>query len=400
MASHTVTWPGLPGGPITFSFPVHLNIVPAWRTLQRSGIIARPTRRSIQHENGNRRSGARSDSMYLFNGAEGRQASWHASVDHEVGYINLPANEVGWQAGDGSGPGNMSGFAVELCQLPYTISAAAWREARRNAAEMMGRVSARLGAAPPHQQHNTYSSYGKNCPELLRGTAAHWNEYKSDWMFFYNDEKARMAGGSAPGPEAIEIGDTIKALVNLNLRQAASTKAPIILTLEKGDNATVNGRFASADGYGWLPVETSAGEGFVAMGDASGPYIEKVAGPVTPAITYVKPRPIPALLATDLQKYDTAEGIVSDENGHNFIFVADVIEFTADTVAGEFAVKNPRAVKAPYKKRDRVIGAWLVENEDQDWFYVLAGADDEWIRVPYANTIRVSDAPLLPGDED
>jgi hypothetical protein len=184
------------------------------------------------------------------------------------------------------------------------------------------------------------------------------------------------------------------------MRQAATTAAPILSTLPVGEQLTVTGRLVDADGYRWLPV-TYAGSGtavpgFVAFGGEDGAYVElfKDNPDPKPEPTYVPVVPIPALLETDLQKYDTAAGITSDDNGNDFVFVADVIEFTRETVAGEFASLKPRAVKAPYKIGDRAIGAWLVETPD-GWFYILTGGDDEWVRVPYTNTKRVSDAPLL-----
>lgn len=406
VAGYTVNWPGVPGGPITFSFPVHLNIVPAWRTTQRSGLKARSPRYSVQHENGNRASGARSDSMYLYNGAEGRSASWHGSVDDIEGYINLPGDEVGWQAGDGSGPGNMNGFAVELCQLAYMKGAAAGRKARRNAAEMMGRVAgARLKASPPPRQHATFMV--KNCPEFLRNNPQWWNEYVDDWYFFRDDELKRMAGETPvpEQPDVIEIGDTLRTLVNLNMRQSASLSAPVIATLPVDAEVVVSGRWSSADGYGWLPVRHTLNsgtvEGYVAQGDASGPYLAwvKSAPKPEPEPEYVPAVPIPALLETDLNKYDTAEGITTDDTGNEFIFVADVIEFTKETVAGEYALPKPRPVRKPYQPGERAIAAWLVKaKQDNAYYYVLAGGDNEWARVPYASTKRISDAPLLGDD--
>jgi hypothetical protein len=405
VAEYPVNWPGLPGGPISFSFPVYLNIVPAWRTGQRSGIKARAPRQSVQHENGNQNSGARADSMYLYNGAEGRSASWHGSVDHKEGYANLPADEVGWQASDGSGPGNMNGFAVELCQLSYRTSPEAWRQARRNAAEMMGRISARIGAGPPPKQHNTFAPDGKNCPQFLRSNATWWREYVSDWTAFNADEKARMGLEPPEDPSIINVGDTLRALVPLNFRQAATVSAPVIATLPVGAEMVVSGLWSSADGYGWLPVRhtlpSGTAEGYVAQGNADGPFIEIARRADKPPVdpTYAKKLPIEALLETDLKKYDTAVGIVTDD-ATDFVFVADVIEFTDVTVAGQHAGSNPPAVRAPYGIGDRAIAAWVFKNYAGTWYYLLAGGDDEWVRVPFRNTRRVSDAPLLPGDEE
>lgn len=391
----TITWPGLPGGPITFSFPFSTRyMVSANLTLNRPGIKARRPRLPVQHENGNPDAYAAQDSSYLAGGAGGRQASWHGTVDHMEGFANLPADEVGWHAGDGAGPGNYQGFAVELSQRSLKQGGTVARTAISHAAEVMGRVMARLDGSTDWGQHARYMV--KNCPEYMRGNATWWGWYKADATAFYKDEKARMAGSTpAPADDVIHIGDTIKAIVVLNLRQAASTSAPVLRTLAIDEQMVVNGPYVVATGYGWLPVRAGALNGFVAIGDSSGRYVEKVSvAPAPPPVTYAAKMPIPGLLLTDLQKHDTAQGI-STVNEHDFVFVADVIEFTEETVAAQHGGKGAPAVKASYRQGTRAIAAWLVETVDNGWHYVLAGGDDEWVRVPYVNTIRVSDAPLL-----
>jgi len=409
MPTYRTVIPGLPGGPLETSFPVKLMIVPAWRTNNRPGIKARTPRLSVQHETANSGTYAAAEANYLYNGAGGRQASWHFTVDDREGYVTIPVDEVAWQAGDGSGPGNYNGVACELAVHRDIVNNPTRRaQSQKNAAELMGKVGARLNATPPARQHANFMN--KNCPAQMRNRGES-NRYVDWWHHFYQMEKAAMDGKPAPEQPVFYIGDTIKALVPLNLRQRAGTgNVPVIATLPVGTQAVINGPFEWKDGYGWLPVETSYGNGFVAMGENGVLWIEKVKDRPAPQPEpepepepepqYVPARPIPALLETDLKKYDTAEGITTDDLGQDFIFVADVIEFTKDTVAAQFAVKNPKPVKAPYHAGDRAIAAWLVKSQDTDsWWYVLAGGDDEWVRVPYANTKRVSDAPLLPGQE-
>jgi N-acetylmuramoyl-L-alanine amidase CwlA len=157
--------------------------------------------------------------MYLYNGSGGRQASWHFTVDDKHCFTGIPVDEIAWQAGDGSGPGNYNGFAAELCVERALIANDSRRaQSQKNAAEILGRVGARLGAPPPVKQHNAFS--GKNCPAQMRARGE-WNRYVSWWVQFNNAEKAAMAGGVAVGP--IESGDIIRALVRLNLRQSAGT---------------------------------------------------------------------------------------------------------------------------------------------------------------------------------
>jgi hypothetical protein len=405
VAEYTTVIPGLPGGPLVSSFRVGFNIIPASRTYQRPGIKLRGTFDTTQHATDNTSSNAPGEAAYFAGGAEGRQASVHAIADESVVMICLPLDEVGWHASDGAGPGNMSTVACELTMRTSLVNnAALWRIARRNAAEFMGRVAARKAADNVPSFHRTYAPDRKWCPSILLNNATWMAEYISDYKAFYADEKKRMAGGGAGeviDDGIINIGDTLRAIVPLNLRQSASTSAPVIGTLLPGTDVIVNGRWESADGYGWLPVATPLGDGTVAQGDATGPYLEKIkdAPKPEPEPEYVPVRPIPALLDTDVKKYDTAEGITADDTGNEFIFVADVLEFTEETVAGEFALPDPRKVKRNYKAGERAIGAWLVKaKQDGQWYYVLTGGDDEWVRVPYANTKRISDAPLLGGE--
>ncbi len=409
MAQHPFTWPGVPGGPILFSFPVHNLIVPPWRTLQRPGIKARSPRRGIQHENGNPNALAKQDSQYLYNGAGGRQASWHGTVDHLEGYANLPGDEVGWQAGDGAGPGNYNGFAVELSQWPVVYGTAAqWRQARRNAAEMNARVSARINATPPSNRHRDYMN--KNCPQYLNGNATWWKEYLSDWWHFYNDEKARMSGKTPEG--AFRKGDHLIVTADrVNIRVGYGTDYRVLRVAEKGDRMTViaDGVGDStqwADGYLWANVAIAGfGTGWIATGSGTTPWVEKSAAPPTPEqepepSKYVAPSPIPELLDTNFsfdEKYHTAEGITSID-GQDFIFVADVIEFKRTTPAMRWAATSGGEVKAPYQEGDVAVAAWLVKTREGRYAYVLTGGDDEWVRVWYEDTVRVSDAPLLGDD--
>src|SRR5690606_15585613 len=330
------TWPGVPGGPILFSFPVTAMIVPAHRTLQRPGIKARHPRQGIQHENGNPNALARQDSTYLFDGAGGRQASWHGTVDHKEGFANLPGDEVGWQAGDGAGPGNYIGFAVELSQWPKVHGTAAqWRQARRNAAEMNARVSARINARPPSKKHADFMR--KTCPEFMLLNPREWDEYISDWWFFYNDEKARMSGKA---PEAgYKAGEWLEVVADaVNVRTGWGTHHRIVGTVRKGRRLEVIGDDTGAttqhfDGYQWVNIRAEGfGTGWMATGFGGEAWVQRISAPAPapkPTPTYAMPSPVPELLETNFsfeEKYHTAEGITT-VNELEFVFVADVIEF-------------------------------------------------------------------------
>lgn len=95
--------------------------------------------------------------------------------------------------------------------------------------------------------------------------------------------------------------------------------------------------------------------------------------------------------------YHTSAGVTTI-NELDFIFVADVIEFKRESPALQYGIQGGAVVKAPYQEGDRAIAAWLVKGNDGRYYYLLTGGDDEWVRVNYTDTIRVSDAPLLGDD--
>jgi N-acetylmuramoyl-L-alanine amidase CwlA len=205
--TYATTIPGLPGGPLVTTHPVHIRLVPEWRKNNRPGIPARSPRRSVQHGNGNPNSSAAQEANYLFNGAEGRQASYHSTTDDRESWIMVPANEVTWQAADGDGPGNMNGFSNEMVE-----DAALWADPVRrdraiaNAAELMGAVAARLNIDIP-EQHWTFNAADPNrhdCPNKLRHVSINgrlaWHVYADLWHAAKAAEHERMDGKTEPTP--------------------------------------------------------------------------------------------------------------------------------------------------------------------------------------------------------
>jgi N-acetylmuramoyl-L-alanine amidase len=70
------------------------------------------------HNTGNSNKGAdaKSHARYLGNGAGGRSASWHYTVDDKTIIQHLPDNRSGWHCTDGNGPGNRSSIGIEICE--------------------------------------------------------------------------------------------------------------------------------------------------------------------------------------------------------------------------------------------------------------------------------------------
>lgn len=407
MATYSTEIPGVPGGPIVTSFPVYLKIAPTWRTNVRPGIKARTPRRPVQHETANPNSMAVDDATYLYNGSGGRQASWHITVDDIAAYVGIPLDEVTWQASDGAGPGNYNGISCELAVHRNIVASDARRaESQRKAAEIMGKIGARLDAMPPAKRHHDYAPDKKWCPAQMMNRGE-WNRYVDWWAGYFQEEKRSMAGGGSES--AYKKGDRIEVTAQaLNVRVGYGLDYRIVTTLTPGRTATVIADDAGnssvyRDGYQWLNVDIdNFGTGWMAMGNASESWVGKAStpAPVEPPKKYAPVVPVKELLETNFSfadKYNTAEGITT-VNESEFIFVADVIEFKRSSPAKQYAMEAAKDVKAPYQDGDRVIAAWLVKSSEGTWWYLLTGGDDEWVRVKYIDTVRIADAPLLGDD--
>lgn len=370
--------------------------------MNRPGIKARFPRRSVQHGTGNPNSMAAGEAIYLYNGAEGRQASYHMSIDDRECWVMVPFDEVTWQGADGSGPGNMNGVANEMIE-----NATLWANPARanrcidNNAEMMGIVAARFAITRPEQHwdfnYMNHPSERHDCPNKLRYYEGAWERYTNGWYRHKAAELARMTGGQ-PVDARFAKGDTVRVTAALNIRRAPTAGGALLATLEAGTELTVIGGPQSADGYSWYDVEVSPAWGTGWVADVA---LEKVAtpapAPVPEPVKYVAPVPIPALLETDLGKYDTATGIVTDE-GTDFIFTADVIEAVRDTPCLAWAAEGAPETSPAFKKGERKIGAWLVKAANGEWYYISPAP--EWERIAYADTRRVADAPLLGNERD
>lgn len=71
------------------------------------------------HNTGNRNKGADAEmhARYLNNGAGGRSASWHYTVDDKVTIQHIPDNRNAWHCTDGyNGVGNRKSIGIEICE--------------------------------------------------------------------------------------------------------------------------------------------------------------------------------------------------------------------------------------------------------------------------------------------
>jgi len=146
----------------------------------RSGILIKKVKYLNIHETGNFSFGAdaKMHSIYIKSaGASAREVSWTWSVDSkETVYQHLPDSpaEVGWQAGDGWGSGNMECLSIEMCvnidgDYEQTLKNTIWlaRDIFKTHPDLKIRI-----IKDSIKQHNFWS--GKDCPQRLRASGK-WN---------------------------------------------------------------------------------------------------------------------------------------------------------------------------------------------------------------------------------
>lgn len=101
---------------VPLSIPLEISILPSTQKRQRPGTKMTPDRHVV-HETGNYGPGAGADRhlKYLQDGAEGKQLSYHITVDEKKAIQIIPLDEVSWHGGDSGGPCNMRGVSMEIC---------------------------------------------------------------------------------------------------------------------------------------------------------------------------------------------------------------------------------------------------------------------------------------------
>lgn len=131
------------------------------------------------HETSNWRSGANAKmhALYLRDGGQNFEVSWHYSVDSTSAYQSIPESEKAWHAGDTSkGTGNARTIAIEICDYNDDGN---FDQAMANAEWLAADILYRHGVYTTKDylfQHNQFSSYGKNCPITIRDTGR-WDEF-------------------------------------------------------------------------------------------------------------------------------------------------------------------------------------------------------------------------------
>lgn len=145
------------------------------------------------HETGNFSVGsnASNHSKYMNGAGNKQQVSYQYVVDDKEAYLLIPENEIAWHAGDGaSGTGNTKTIAIEICVNPDGN----FKEARKNAAELTASILKTHGMSSVIDgtkdkvngnvfQHNTFSPWGKNCPQTIRNSGL-WDSFLGEVTIF------------------------------------------------------------------------------------------------------------------------------------------------------------------------------------------------------------------------
>ena len=125
------------------------------------------------HNTGNASRGANAEThnRYIKNGAGGRMASWHFTVDEDRIYQHIPTNRSAWHCTDGAnGTGNRKSIGVEICMHSDQKD---YKKAEANAIWLINQ----LRNHPEKFEHGRkiaianivphFRWFNKNCPQLI-----------------------------------------------------------------------------------------------------------------------------------------------------------------------------------------------------------------------------------------
>jgi N-acetylmuramoyl-L-alanine amidase CwlA len=137
--------------------PIRQNLVPSSKYSIKCPYAMTPTR-IVVHNTANDASAASEISYMISNDNE---VSFHYAVDDVEIVQGILESRNAWHAGDGNGPGNREGIAIEIC---YSKSGGnKFDQAEKNAAEFIASILSRKGwDISKVTKHQDYS--GKYCP--------------------------------------------------------------------------------------------------------------------------------------------------------------------------------------------------------------------------------------------
>ena len=117
-----------------------------------------------------------------------REVSFHFAVDDREIIKAIEPNRNAWHAGDGQGPGNREGIAIEIC---YSKSGGErFIKAQENAARLCARLLTEYGwGIEKITKHADYS--GKNCPH--RTLEMGWDNFLNQVKSFLSPQNSRAS---------------------------------------------------------------------------------------------------------------------------------------------------------------------------------------------------------------
>ncbi len=125
------------------------------------------------------------------------EISYHFAVDDIQAVQGLPLNRNGWHASDGTGPGNMTTIAIEIC---YSKSGGSrFDKAEENAAELIAMLLQERGwGIDKVKRHYDYAPNKKYCPHRTMDKG---------WDRFLSMVKSKTSGSETvkPTPQPINF---------------------------------------------------------------------------------------------------------------------------------------------------------------------------------------------------
>ena len=173
----------------------------------------------------------------------GRQASWHFTVDDKEIYQEVDTAYETWHSGTSTG--NKNSISIEMCMWSNKEKQ---RKTYENAAKLVAELMTIHNISIDNiKQHYHWSK--KNCPQYLRE-----NKHGFNWNWFINLVKveAGTAKLEAIKPESFKVKITADTL---NVRTGPSTNYTITTTVKKNEVYTIVdvinnwGRLKSGAGY-------------------------------------------------------------------------------------------------------------------------------------------------------
>lgn len=174
-----------------------------------------PANYIIVHETGNYEDSASAGghANYL-SGLSKKYNSWHWTVDAIEAVQSYAHDRVCWHAGDGLGIGNAQGIGVEIC-VNKDI-----KESIINGARLVAKLMHEEGIPLSRViQHNNRSSFGKNCPENIRGgkQGIDWQDFLALVVKFYRTPDADEVVPSKPSKPSKPSGGKHGTLADLDV---------------------------------------------------------------------------------------------------------------------------------------------------------------------------------------